>query len=165
MPVLYTAGMSQFRPETKINLLIIHCAATPNGRWNTSEDIDQWHSERGFRRNTQLIGYHQPKLKHIGYHFVINTKGAVECGRSLTETGAHARGHNFSSIGTCLIGTDRFSMEQWISLKNHVEALENRFPGLKIIGHRQVNPHKTCPGFDVSAWLEGDKEQLSDHLL
>ena len=157
--------MSQKRALNKITELIIHCADTPNGKWYTAEQIDDWHKQRGFKRNPALIGFNEPQLKHIGYHFVINTLGAVRIGRGLEETGAHTRGHNSVSIGVCLIGKDQYSAEQWLSLKQFVQAMQNRFPALAVKGHAQINPHKTCPGFDVKAWLKGGMKPLKKHLI
>lgn len=34
----------------RIDTLIIHCAATPNGRWTSVLDIDYWHKQAGFKR-------------------------------------------------------------------------------------------------------------------
>jgi len=165
MPARYTSPMSRYRNQFEITTLIIHCAATPNGKWFNAEDIDQWHGERNFTRGNKFLKNQQPRLKHIGYHFVIGLKGGVEVGRSLTETGAHARGYNKVSLGTCLIGTDKFTEDQWLALKQHVEALKNKFPGLKVIGHRQVNTHKTCPGFDVQTWLANGMNPLQNQLI
>jgi len=156
--------MSKYRNEAKITELIIHCAATPNGKWFDAVDIDAWHAKRKFTRNPALVGYNQPRLTHIGYHFIINLNGGVQTGRGLTETGAHARGHNGISIGTCLIGRDKFTEDQWLALKQHVEALQNRFPGIRVIGHREINSHKSCPGFDVPTWLAGGKAPLTGHI-
>ena len=47
----------------KIDEIIIHCAATPEGKHFTVADIDAWHKKRGF--------------KCIGYHFVIYLDGSV----------------------------------------------------------------------------------------
>lgn len=157
--------MSTYRPESSINQIIIHCADVPNGRWTTADDIDRWHGERGFKRDPKLIGNHQPKLKHIGYHFVIYINGALALGRHIKETGAHAAGHNTRSIGICLIGRDKYSRAQWDALKYRVTTLQNQFKGARVIGHRQVNPGKTCPGFDVQAWIDGGMEPLAEHIL
>lgn len=149
-----------------IETLIIHCAATPNGRRHTAADIDRWHHDRGFHRNPRLIGWQQPNLKHIGYHFVIHVSGAVESGRGIGEVGAHARGHNHNCLGSCLIGTDQFTLGQWHSLRSQVQYLQKQLPGLKtIIGHNQVNADKACPGFDVQAWLAGGMQPLDGHIL
>lgn len=83
----------------------------------TAEQIDQWHAARGFARDPALIGYNQPTLKHIGYHYVIYRNGPVVVGRGWDEAGAHVAGHNAHSLGICLIGTDKFSRAQWKSLR------------------------------------------------
>ena len=74
----------------KISEIIVHCAATPEGKAFTVADIDAWHRKRGFRC--------------IGYHFVIYLDGSVHEGRAIEEVGAHCLGHNANSIGICYIG-------------------------------------------------------------
>jgi hypothetical protein len=175
----------------EIELIAIHCAATPNGKPFTVEDIDRWHAERGFRRDPKLIGYNQPALKSIGYHYVIYVAGATAMGRGLEEIGAHAAGHNAHSIGVCLIGTDKFSFDQWTTLRKNVCATvatlarrrglphAPKYPiapreavalaremGVRIVGHRDLpNVHKECPGFSVADWLTGGMEPLAGHII
>jgi N-acetylmuramoyl-L-alanine amidase len=148
----------------RITHLIIHCAATPNGKPFTAEDIDRWHRERGFRRDPALIGHHEPKLQSIGYHYVIYLNGVVRCGRSEQEVGAHVQGMNSKSLGVCLIGTDQFTPVQWETLRKHVEAIRKRFPNIIVAGHRQFAA-KACPGFDVPAWWKGGMEPVAGHIL
>ena len=74
----------------KINEIIVHCAATPEGKHITVKDIDKWHRQRGF--------------KQIGYHYVIYLDGSINVGRSEAQIGAHCTGHNSNSIGVCYIG-------------------------------------------------------------
>lgn len=155
--------MSKARPTSSIDTIIIHCAATPNGACWCAEDIDDWHKERGFGRDyLRNVSRH---LKHIGYHFVIETTGDLRRGRALDETGAHARGHNQTSIGICLIGTDKYTIDQWQTLKTLVASLKTRFPVAAVIGHRDVNPDKTCPGFDVQSWLASGMSIPDGHWL
>jgi len=156
--------MSKYRNLSNITTLIIHCAATPNGQNFDIHDIDQWHQERNFRRGAAFVSPNEIKLQHVGYHFVITLDGHVQTGRHIDETGAHARGYNNTSIGICLIGTDQFTEQQWLALKQQVQALQNTFPDINIIGHNQINTHKTCPGFDVPAWLAADMRPLIEHL-
>lgn len=169
--------MSSVRGRSSITTLVIHCSASPDGCAHTEEDIDRWHAERGFARGAGNIGHHAPHLKHIGYHFVIRASGVVRVGRRLSEVGAHARGYNTCSIGTCLIGTDRFTDPQWQVLKSHVTSLCGDYPGLKVVGHRDLSPDtngdgavsrdewiKNCPGFDVAAWMAGGMRPLAEHL-
>ena len=77
---------------------------------------------------------------------------AAEAGRPEYWQGAHASGHNEDSIGICMIGTERFTVNQYSSLKNKIKRLQNKYPNIKVIGHNQVSD-KTCPGFDVQEWL------------
>lgn len=178
--------MSRYRKQHEIDTLIIHCSDTPNGRFHTAADVDYWHGadreKRGlqpFRRHPdaligagpwQGLGRHAAELAHIGYHFVIYTNGAVAVGRRLTETGAHARGWNNRSIGVCLIGRDKFTPAQWSALARHVRTTQrhreaNHWEKLNVIGHRQVNKRKTCPGFDVQSWLDAGMTPLPGHLF
>ena len=121
-----------------INKIVIHCSVSPNGREDTAEDIHRWHKERGW--------------DGIGYHYVIERKGKLVNGRPEYWQGAHASGHNKNSLGVCLIGTDKFTIEQWSILENLVRKLLIKYPQSKIIGHNEVSD-KTCPGFDVQKWL------------
>ena len=153
------------RNKNDLDRLIIHCAATPNGRYHTAEDIDRWHGERGFARDPDLIGFNQPRLKHIGYHFVIYTTGSVVIGRGLREIGAHAYGYNRQSIGLCLIGTDQFTPAQWDSLEVCVRGLCQTNPALRVVGHNRLSRNKSCPGFDVKRWLIDKCKPLPQNIL
>lgn len=66
---------------------IIHCSDSTFG---DVAEIRRWHIARGFN--------------DVGYHFVIRRDGEVEMGRTLETIGAHCKGHNTNSIGTCLVG-------------------------------------------------------------
>lgn len=118
--------------------LIIHCSATPNGRDDRAADIHRWHQAQDWAG--------------IGYHYVIPIDGAIEHGRPEYWTGAHCRGHNIDSIGICMIGTDEYSDAQWKALAHLVTGIQHRYPGIEIHGHNEYST-KTCPGFDVQAWL------------
>lgn len=162
-----------------IKLLVIHCSATPNGRWTTTADINQWHRDRGFRRAPAALVGLNPKLGAIGYHHVIYTNGAVATGRGHGEAGAHAVGHNAPSIGIFLVGTDRYSFEQWDSLRRLVQQLCLQYRiaqapadvkdprGLRgVIGHREIpGVAKLCPGFSVRDWLLAGMTPNPQHIL
>lgn len=118
---------------------IIHCSASEIG---DVKAIRHWHQEQGWQ--------------DVGYHFVIRRDGEIEIGRQLTEIGAHCRGHNQQSIGTCLIGDDAFNPEQFESLCQLHACLQELFPGLQALPHYQLNVGKTCPNFDIEDVL-GEK--------
>lgn len=149
----------------QIKNIVIHCSASPNGRPVTIEDIDQWHRQRGFVR--RHAGGIRPELKSVGYHHVIEVDGNIEPGRSHGEIGAHVQGSNANSIGICMIGTDKFTPEQWQALADLVQELRVTYPSAAVLGHRDFSPDKNgdgvidewewtkiCPGFDVRAWLD-----------
>jgi N-acetyl-anhydromuramyl-L-alanine amidase AmpD len=121
-----------------IQFIVVHCSDTPNGRYHTAEDIHRWHLERGW--------------DGIGYHSVIRTDGLVDQGRPHYWIGSHTAKYNGIAIGVCLIGRDEFSDEQWRSLEGLMLSLTNEFPNAKVVGHRDLNSHKTCPNFDVKKW-------------
>lgn len=130
-----------------INTLIIHCADTYARMDIGVPEIDQWHRARGWNG--------------CGYHFVIRRSGQIEKGRPVATVGAHAKNHNAESIGICMVGgkgddnrpADNFMPEQWAALKALVLEMHEEYPIESIIGHRDVEPSKTCPNFDVAAWL------------
>ena len=74
----------------KINKIILHCSATPEGREHNVEDIRRWHLRRGF--------------SDIGYHYLIHLDGTIEVGRPIEKRGAHCSGQNRNSIGICYVG-------------------------------------------------------------
>lgn len=162
-----------------INMLVIHCSASPNGKRVTSEEIDAWHAARGFRRDPALIGPNEPTLKHIGYHYVIYVEGLVRIGRGEGEVGAHAEGYNAHSIGICMVGTDRFTTAQWNNLATLVDRIQKRYSTIReVVGHRDlsvdlngdgvIEPNewmKTCPGFNVSSWLSRGMKPEPEHVL
>lgn len=121
--------------------IILHCSATPNGRYHNAEDIHRWHLENGW--------------DGIGYHYVITPKGELQAGRPEYWMGSHARGNNAGSIGICLIGTDEFNIDQWSVLKKLLTKLSGKYIDAKIIGHNEIS-NKTCPGFDVQEWLNNE---------
>ncbi len=127
-----------------INKHIIHCSDSTFG---DVKEIRRWHMARGWR--------------DIGYHFVILPSGKIESGRPFSEVGAHVRGHNTSSVGTCLIGVDEFTSAQFGSLNNLHVALQSIFPNLQVFGHRDFDKGKTCPNFEVEDILTSLNEKLT----
>lgn len=131
-----------------INKIIIHCAATPEGKDYTVEQIRQWHTSPKPKGN----GW-----KDIGYHFVIYRDGSVHPGRPIEQIGAHTSGYNANSIGICYIGgcakdgktpKDTRTTEQKAALVKLVTELRRRFPNASVHGHNEF-ANKACPSFNV----------------
>lgn len=128
----------------KINEIIVHCAATPEGKNFKAADIDRWHRER--------------KMKCIGYHYVVDLDGTVEPGRPESEIGAHCLGHNQYSIGVCYVGglaangktpKDTRTAAQKEALLALLKKLRAKYPKASIHGHRDFAA-KACPSFDAT---------------
>lgn len=127
-----------------ITLIIVHCSANRAGSALRMADIDSYHRSLGW------IG--------CGYHYVIPTDGAIEPGRPEEMVGAHCKNHNRHSIGVCYIGglskdgkpADTRTDAQRIALRNLLEQLHRRYPDALIVGHRDLDPQKECPCFDVA---------------
>lgn len=157
----------------QINLIVVHCTASRNGKARPVAAIEADHRARGF--------------SSIGYHYVIQPDGHVDLGRDEEQPGAHAKGFNAHSLGVCLVGglggPDKlnpglYTMAQWDALRVTVRSLLDRYPGARVVGHRdlspdldgdgQVEPHewlKKCPAFEVQEWLAGDMLPLQNHVL
>jgi N-acetylmuramoyl-L-alanine amidase len=131
-----------------IKELIVHCTATPEGKYFDAADIDRWHKQRGW--------------SGIGYHFVILLDGTIEYGRDLKKSGAHTRGRNSSSIGLTYIGGMDANMQkakdtrteaQKESMLLLLKTLKKLHPEAVIYGHRDFSS-KACPSFDAKTEYE-----------
>ena len=133
------------RKETKY--IVIHCSLSKPSMKVDAKVIDQWHRARGWLQ--------------IGYARVIKRDGTIEQGRGDDELQAHCEGYNHCSTSVCLVGglsednknTDNFTGEQWDSLKKLLAELVIKYPQARIIGHYELNEHKTCPNFNVRTYL------------
>lgn len=127
----------------KIDRIILHCAATPEGRDVKTETIKSWHVKGN--------GW-----SDIGYHFVIELDGTIRNGRPVERSGAHTKGHNATSIGICYVGgmdknkapKDTRNEAQRDAMDNLIASLMDRFPKATIHGHNEFAA-KACPSFDV----------------
>lgn len=128
----------------KIDLIVVHCSATPEGKHFSTETIRDWHVNGN--------GW-----SDIGYHWVVELDGKVRAGRPEQRVGAHVRGYNRSSIGICYVGgmskdmklpKDTRSQVQRESLEQLLLELKVRYPEAIIKGHNDFS-NKACPSFDA----------------
>lgn len=143
-----------------IKFITIHCAATPEGRDVKTPSITAWD---------------KAKFGQTSYHWVVELDGTKV--RTLPDTtkGAHVGKHNTGNIGICYIGgvaqdgktvKDTRTAAQKKSLRELVVEYKTKYPGVKIMGHRDWSPDKNgdgkitpnewlkgCPSFDVATEL------------
>lgn len=140
------------RSKRRIDEIIVHCTATPEGRDLTVEQIRQDHIKNNH-------------WSDIGYQYVVYLDGTVHLGRDVDISGAHAEGHNSHSIGVVYVGgvenkpgvayknlkaKDTRTDAQKASLLALLMDLRKLYPKARIIGHRDVDTHgKDCPSFEA----------------
>lgn len=120
-----------------IRKIVIHCSDSPDDRDIGVKEIDSWHRQKGW--------------SSCGYHFVVRRDGTIEKGRPVAQIGAHVAGHNSDSIGICWIGRNSISDKQRAALIELVETLliEYKLQPENVLGHKELDPHKTCPNLDM----------------
>ncbi len=128
----------------KVNKIIIHCTATPEGREHDVADIRRWHLKRGFN--------------DIGYHYLIHIDGTIEEGRPINKQGAHCSGQNRGSIGICYVGgmskdmkkaKDTRTQAQRDSLIKLMHELIYKYNKDMTIHAHHEYANKSCPSFNV----------------
>ena len=139
------------RSKRRIDEIIVHCTATPEGQPRTVEQIRAQHKAQGY--------------SDIGYHLVVYRDGSVHEGRDVDIAGAHATNHNAHSIGVVYVGgvenrpgvpyaqlkpKDTRTEQQKASLLALLMDLRKLYPTARIIGHRDVSS-KACPSFDAKS--------------
>lgn len=137
------------KSNRNITRIVVHCTATPLGRYHTVFDIDEWHKKRGF--------------DGIGYHYLVGVSGEVTQGRSIHSKGAHAKGYNKNSLAIVLAGgtndkliaTEKaFTADQFLFLESFLKELQIMYPNAEIVGHRELpGVNKACPCFEVKDLL------------
>lgn len=151
------------RSKRRIDYIVIHCTATPEGRDLTVEDIRRQHKAQGW--------------SDVGYHLLVYRDGSVHAGRDVNIAGAHVTGYNSYSIGIAYVGgleNDPKKTYQQLKPKDtRTEAqkaamlallmdLRKLYPKAVIKGHRDFSPDlngngtiepqewvKDCPSFDA----------------
>lgn len=135
----------KLKTSRSISEIIVHCAATPEGKNFTVEQIRNWHvNGRGW--------------KDIGYHFVIYLDGSIHAGRPVEQVGAHCLNHNQHSIGVCYIGgctaegkkaKDTRTPAQKKVLLELLTELRSIYPKARIHSHSDF-ANKACPAFNAT---------------
>lgn len=135
----------------KLDKLILHCTATPEGKHFDVDTIRKWH--------VQGNGW-----KDIGYHYVIYLDGSVHKGRPMEQAGAHTSGLNANSIGVVYVGgcdssgkkaKDTLNEDQETAMVNLIESLMDEYGPMTLHGHNEF-ANKACPSFKVGEkfdWL------------
>jgi N-acetylmuramoyl-L-alanine amidase len=145
----------------KLQLLIIHCTATPEGRVVYASDIRDWH--------TKPVSEGGRGWKQVGYRDMIMLDGSLQNLVSYNEDNIvdpwevtnGVAGINKKSAHIVYVGgtdkkgnaKDTRTAKQKEALRSYVRNLIAQCPDIKIAGHYQFDPKKACPSFNVPEWL------------
>lgn len=145
---------------TEIKYIVIHCS---DSNFGDVELIRDWHvNGRGWRDigyNGVILNGHRRSKSDVNEDEV----GLFEVGRGMdfdkyvdsSERGAHALGYNKKSLGICLIGVDKFRVEQFQTALIACAMYKRINPEIKIIGHYECEgTSKTCPNFEMIGFRE-----------
>lgn len=136
------AGCEVRKSKRAINLIVVHSTATQEGKDYSVDWLRQLHKSKGYA--------------DIGYHYVVYRDGTLHLGRNIDKQGAHAKGHNYGSIGIVYIGgvdaqgkaKDTRTEAQKATLVALLKQLRKFYPKAEIVGHRNLNK-TACPSFDA----------------
>lgn len=145
----------------KLQYLVIHCTATPEGREVTAADIKAWHTNPASKggRGWKQVGYTDLfKLNGTVERLVNNNEDTIVDPWEVTNGAA---GYNSISRHVVYAGgcdkkmqpKDTRTPSQLKAMEAYVKDFHRRFPDVKIIGHNEVAA-KACPSFDVQKWLK-----------
>ncbi len=137
-----------------IRYIVVHCtASSPEA---TVEDIKRYWKEQ--------LGWNNP-----GYHYIILRDGEVVKLQDENKIANGAAGYNKISIHLSYIGgidksgkpADNRTQLQKHAMFDLLVELTERYPGAKIVGHRDLpGVKKACPSFDVTTWLKDYEPNL-----
>lgn len=141
-------GIISSATSRRIDKIILHCSATPEGEDFSVEQIRKMHLSRGF--------------SDIGYHWYIGRDGKIYKGRDESKIGAHTTGQNAHSIGVCYCGgcpprsvkdwerkgKDTRTPAQRAAIIKLCKELKGRYPSATLHGHNEF-ANKACPSFKV----------------
>lgn len=150
LAVMFPTMAGWKKSKRSIDLILVHCTATAEGKDYTVEQIREWHTAPKPKGN----GW-----SDIGYHYVIYRDGSIHEGRDVDVSGAHCEGHNAHSIGIVYVGgcekdgktpKDTRTEEQKTALLSLLLDLRKLYPDAVIAGHRDYDRKgKRCPSFDA----------------
>jgi N-acetylmuramoyl-L-alanine amidase len=146
----------------KLELLVLHCTATPEGRAVSPKDIRDWH--------TKPLSEGGRGWKQVGYRDMILLDGSLQ---NLVpynnddivdpwEVTNGAQGINSKSAHIVYVGgmdkanklpKDTRTPLQKNTMETYVKNLIYLFPWIKVAGHNQF-AKKACPSFNVPEWLK-----------
>lgn len=140
----------------KISHIVVHCTA--GNQKQKAKDVVAYHQKN--------LGWEAP-----GYHYIVEPDGTIVYTWPEEKTANGVKGYNATTIHVCYVGgidskgrgADNRTVAQKGALLKLLRELHRRYPGAKILGHRDlaskdsnnngvIDPWeraKECPCFDA----------------
>lgn len=137
----------------EIKKIIIHCSASDLDHQDSAKAIHELHtSSKEVKIQWGIYDTHGKAFSDIGYHDIITQDGVIHSGRPVNKIGAHCYGKNLDSLGICLTGVKRFTIEQIKSLIEIIKdyMFEYNILSGNVFGHYEFDTRKTCPNMDMN---------------
>ena len=149
----------------KLEFLVLHCTATPEGRVVTKEDIIRWHTaskEKG-GRGWKQVGYSDMIcLDGSLVNLVPHNENDFVDPWEITNgaSGINSRSRHIVYAGgldkSAKNPKDTRTEKQKQTMESYVKEMIKKHPEIKVMGHYQAPDAggKACPSFVVPKWLE-----------
>lgn len=133
--------------KREIKYIVLHCTASQST--GTLAGVRAW---------WQKLGWDRP-----GYHKIILADGEIKQLSDDEKYTYGVKGYNANSIHICYMGginkagvnTDTRTAAQKEAMEQLVKEYMLKYPKAEILGHKDFKGvKKTCPNFDVKAWLK-----------
>jgi hypothetical protein len=139
-----------------IKYLVIHCTDTPAGMRVLPEDIRFWHTAPPPKgRGWKQVGYSDMILLNGVLINLVPYDDDNEVDPWEITNGV--KGINGVSRHVVYVGgkpaKDTRTKAQEETMRKYVLDKIARYPDILVAGHRQFDPNKACPSFDVPTWL------------
>jgi N-acetylmuramoyl-L-alanine amidase len=145
----------------KLELLVIHCTATPEDRKVTKEDIIRWHTSskedggRGWKQvgYSDMIALNGELINLVPY----NDDDIIDPWEITNGVkGINGRARHIVYVGGMdkkgKVAKDTRTIEQLATMIDYIDDILEKHPDIKIAGHNQF-ADKICPSFSVPQWL------------
>ena len=126
----------------KLQYLVLHCTATPEGREVTAADIRRMHLSPVSAVERLVDNNEDANVDP--WEITNGAKGYNSVSRHVVYAGGCDRSMN---------PKDTRTTAQLKAMEAYVKDFHHRFPDVRIIGHNEVAA-KACPSFDVQKWLK-----------
>ena len=141
-----------------VKYLILHCTATPEGRhispgWLLDLfKLEFGWSKPGYRKFVDINGQAYDLIDYNNDD-ILEWPEVTYGAKGFNQHAIHVSYAGGVSRWNIKVPKDTRTEEQIRFLRSEVDQALAYHPEIKIGGHNMFNPHKACPSFDVTKWL------------